>query len=475
MNAVRNFPNFLDRLLNSRDTGLHVKPVCHRLYQGINLSGTVLQQRANPQHWKGKVIIAVAKGIIASGYVLNTIIAAVESLVAFIFVGIAVSLHALTRGRSLLIKKITLKMFAYYVNTILVAGTQVICLNKGIFSRYHALNAIGNQTVYGVAILVAQFFGYGFDRWTGRNQIWSDADRNVPDNEARILRIFYKEIVPPVVSSTTRGIARDIAAHLRNNHNNSAIQAFIDENPNYDEIINRFNFERLRDDQYRIEALHLIRTYLEQTRILPLLPISYNDFVAIVERAINNDIANQFQLIAISDKEKENSYQDSLKDLIKKSFIELHDNPNLVRMFSNQNGDVSTIESGRDELLAYSDSAIIHFSNYAQLKELQSKIPCPDTSEEKNLQKNNNRSRLMSHARSRLKQLSEDETKILLKKLLRTGNFEIKDQRLSQERIILIQTLFQDIGTLAGQLRQGKLLYLYQEACQEASQAIDSR
>lgn len=440
---MNNPPSMLDQLLIPDDPlntdVLHVKPISHQICRGITYLGTTLQQSANPNHPHGQIRIGFAKGIVATGYVLNTIIALVESIAALTFAALALSLHAATKGRSTLIQKITLKMCAYYINTLLIATTQIVCLKKGKFSRHHTLNAAANHAIHATAALAAQFVGFYFDERTGRNPVNDD---RIPPAIIRALRVII-EIAPTAFFDISTGAARDFAVHIRNNKNNPSFQVFLRNNPNYEQTLNRFNFTRLLNDQYRAELFQLLGDYLVEIGIL------------------NNQVSlrvNQINAFAVSNNDNDRNYQNSLKDLIKKSCLELHDNPKLARMLSKEKEEAAAIEDGRDQLTSFLPAPILPLAHYAQLKELQSAVACPAAFAAKDLQSFNNRHQLIKNARDRLSQLTVDENQILIEMLLKTGSFEIKDQKLTANRIAFIQSLFNDIGTLAGPLHQGLLL-----------------
>lgn len=184
-------------------------------------------------------------------------------------------------------------------------------------------------------------------------------------------------------------------------------------------------------------------------------------------------------------------YQDDLGALIKKTFIELHDNENLVRMLSRE-GDV---EDGRLELTTFSTT--IQLANYIQLQEIQADIICPAEFKTNDLMDYNGRGDRLSDAKIRVGQLNDRENQMLIEMLLKTADFDINAQGLAEDRKIFLQQLFNDIGNLAGKLHQGKLLTqkfvdvgqlnrgnfhgayaahnLFNGACQDAVKEIEAR
>ncbi len=478
-------PNILNQFLHP-DQGptnvLHVKPLCHQLARGIAFIGTSIQQNAAIDHWHGRALIILAKAVVATGYVLNTVVATIESLVIFVFAALALSLHAATKGRSSLLHNATLKLTAYYINTVLVAGAQVICLHKRLFSRHHSLNAVTNHAIHGAAALIAQFVGYAFDEIAGRN----------PRNQQELLPALCRairvviEIAPAAISDISRNAVHDFAVHIRNNQVNPNLEAFLRDNPDHAQILNRFNMDRLRHEPaYRGDLLRIFGNYLVQTGVL-------NHLVANAE---GPDAANPINLFGVNNNEKDKNYQNQMKELIKKSFIELHDRDDLVCMLSKEHGAAATADDGRNELTTF--SATIQLASYVQFKEIENEIVCPEAFGAQELHQYNHRHEMLLNAKNRLGQLAENERQILIKKLLKTGDFDINAQGLTPDRSHFIQQLYNDIGTLASPLHQGPLLTqnfvnmallnagqfneafdamnYFQGACQEAVQEIEAR
>lgn len=486
-NNIANIPNVLDQIMNvgPRDKNLlHMKPISHQMGRGITFIGTVIQQSANQNLWHGKMKIGIAKGIVAVGYALNIVIAAIESVAAFTFAALALSLHAITRGRSTLMQKITLKMCAYWLNTILVAGVEVYCLKKGYFSKYHSLNALGNNAVHGVSALVVQFIGYGFDRWAGRNPVNNDT---LPPSAIRAIRTLI-ELVPAVLRDTSKGAARDFSVHIRNNQNNPNLQVFLRNNPDYAEILNRFNLNRLRTDPaYRGDLLRLLGNYFVQAGVLNgINNINMNGQVQAPQAG------GQIDVFGVNNNENDKNYQDGLKTIIKNAYIELYANEQLVCMLSdNDKADAEKVQSGRSNLKASVCNE--QLAHYAQLQEIKNEIACPETFSAQELRAYNNRRALIQMAKTLYNELTEREKQILTEKLLKKEDFEI--QGLEENRKKKIQELFNDIRTLATQLPQGNLLKqnivdirplnlgnfdgafaslnLFQRACYEAKQEIE--
>lgn len=426
---------------------LHVKPICHQICRAITLVG-LIQQNTNPHRFHGKFLIVVVKSFMATGYVLNTVIAAIESVGAFAFASIALSLHALTKGRFLMLQKVTLKLCAYYINTLLIAGVQIACLKKGIFSRHHTVNALGNHAVHGASALIAQFIGYGFDRWAGRNPA---NENQIPPATIRAIRILI-ELAPNLFQDTTTAAVRDFSVHIRDNQHRPDMQAFLQAYPNHAQILGRFTFRRFRQDiPYRREFINLFTSYFVQSGML-------NNF-AVRVGVRNNAGAEDIHMFGANRAEEDKKYQNSLLDLISASVIELHDNEALVQYLNKYpKEEQNAVENGREELTAFDATASIKLANYVQLKEIEKEISCPKAFLAHELHPYNHRQEKLLAAKTDLDKLSAAEKEILVKKLLKGGDFDVDKQGLQKDRAELIQKLFNNIGLLAGELHQGRLL-----------------
>lgn len=480
------FPQALHHIFNEKkENQLHIKPFCHQISYGITHIGTALHQSANAQLWRGKMIIGLAKGIVFTGYILNTIIAVIESIVPFAFAGLALSLHAITRGRSIRFQKITLKLCAYYTNIVLIVALQALSISTGIYSGHHTVNALANHGVHGAAAIIAQFVGYKFDRWAGRNPV---NNQNLPPSVMRAIHIIV-ELAPHALRDTARAAARDFAVHIRNNQNNQDLQAFIRNNPHYAEILNRFDFNRLRmNAQYRLDLILLFWNFLNQAGVL-------NHLLRDDDYGLRGLGMNQINLIALHINEHDKKYRHQLQALIKKSFLEIYDNEKLACMLSKEKNKETALLDGRENLSNYLVPQYV--AHYVQLQEIKNDPICPIAFGAKKLHQYNNRNQLIADAKKHYNQLDVHEKEILTEMLLRTADFDLDHQQFPEDRKKLIQKLFNDIGSLAHQLHHGDLLAekfinideynqgnfneafeannLFQRACKEAVHAINAR
>lgn len=459
MNSIPNIPVLIQQAsqLPANDTNLlHVKPVCHQIFRAINHLGADF---SNYQ--------SINKGIVATGYVLNIIIATIESVAALAFTCLAVSLHTITRGRFTTLQKITLKICAYNINALLIAHFQVYCLKNRLLERCYGYNAMLNHAAHGSAALVAQLISYRFDRWTDRNPHPANND-NYPPSSLRAFRIFI-EIIP-------RFIRNIVPTHNNNSDLQASFHATLQMIP---EILNN-PFNRLKPFKFgKINTLSLNL----------MLNIS-SIFSFILQRSLEDRI----DIIDAKHNEQDKKYFESLQNLIKKSFLELYDNnEKFAKMINNEEDDDSLHE---DKELIVPDEIIYPIANYVQLKELQDEISCPQNFEDEGWKRYNTRYGLLLNAQGRLKQLNDDEKSILTEMLLSTADFDFKAVGISEERKKFIHNLFKDIGKLGSQLPghllsvkcvdrglENQELYfeaqdsmnLFTGACQKAIQEIEAR
>ncbi|BBI16977.1 hypothetical protein [Neochlamydia sp. S13] len=454
---------------------LHPKPLSHQMCRGITYVGTAMQQHANSRRWHGKIIVVLSKSFVATGYLLNTPMAIIEGLVTAALAAIALAGHILLNARSPLFQKITLKLCAHSLNSALITDLQVTCLKQGFFSKYHSLNAAASHAIHGISALIPQLIGHTFDRQAGR----LPTDGSLAPSVIKAIRIAL-EIAPAALQDISRGLARDFSSSIRNNlYDNITLEIFLRQNPDCIDMLNRLNFESLRDIHYRLRLLNLVGSYLMQASLLE----GYQNTHHIYRYNVNTHA-------------KDIKYQTHILYLIKAAFIDLYDNEELVCLLSKEKDKVKAIEDGR-ELLETLYNINLQLANYAQLQELRAEIVCPLQFRAVDLKPYNARYQRLVHAKNCLNQLSSEEQAILMKKLLQLGSYDIEKQGLSKKRAKFVQQLFNEIGTLSGELHQGNLLSrtfvdvnilnqgdvyrafgaenLFVQACQKAIQEIQER
>lgn len=484
---------------------LHPKPLCHRFYNGMNTLGTTVDQNVNKACWHGKVLMVITKGILATGYCLNMVIGVVEVIAALSFFLPTFILSNSTFNKT--------KVLSYGQNAIIILHQLKRSLSsRKIISKYHSLNAISSHAIHIMAALYAQrlFFEY-------KNQF---NDQVYPREFIKAIRILI-ESSSLTAQDIRKAAVRDLALgnRIRNNEDillrdllqvnlNRNLQAFLQDNPHQRAILNQFTFDRFLHDQvYSRELLNLLGIH-------KIFNEAFNDcapggpfnihvlfdpdrYIAfdLPQRPVQAPLEPD-QVYGAIQNENDKNYQNALKDLIKKSFIELHDHPALlVRMLSNKKDEAESIKDGREELITF--SATQQVANYAQLKELESLVACPKKFETENLQQYNNRYELLQEAKALLNKLRKKEKQILVEKLLRMGDFDLDAQGLSEDRKKIVQELFNAIGNLALKLHKGPLATekivnidrlnqedvhaaynvrnLFQEACRQAEEKITAR
>ncbi len=207
---------------------------------------------------------------------------------------------------------------------------------------------------------------------------------------------------------------------------------------------------------------------------------------------INNKLKNILLEKLNNNYKIDRTYQNQIKDLIKNSFLELHDKSDLAKMLSDK--DIKPEEAqknGQEKLEAF--HAVNPLANYVQLKELESSIECPKEFTSSSLHALNTRHDKVEAARKQLRELNlnDKERGILVEKLLRGGDFDVKAQGLDEKRADLFQKLCNDIGDLSIDLYKGpltsqrildfaepsgsKVKNISQEAYNEAMEVIESR
>nr|NGY94635.1 hypothetical protein [Neochlamydia sp. AcF84] len=454
---------------------LHLTPLVHQICHGITYVGTAMQQRANSKRWHGKIVIVLSKSFVATGYLLNTPLAISEGLVTAALSAIALTGPLLLKTRSPIFQKITFKLCAHSLNCAIIIALQVTCLKRGFFSKYHSLNATASHAIHGASAFIPLFIGHIFDCQAGRIPIGA----SLMPFEVKIARIAI-ELAPSALQDIARGLARDFSSNIRSNFTDDpTLERFLHQNPDCIDILNRLNFANLRDTHYRLRLLTLVGSYLMHTSFLE----GYQD-------------AHHIHYYNVSIHKEDVKYQTYILSLIKTAFVDLYDNEELVYLLSKEADKLKAIEDGR-EMLETLYNINLQLANYAQLQELHSEIVCPTQFRAVALKPYNERYQRLVHAKNCFSQLSSEEQAILTKKLLQLGSYEIEKQGLSLQRVQCIQQLFNKIGTLSGELHQGKLLCrnyvntnllnqgdvynafgtenLFARACQKAIQEIQDR
>lgn len=455
-----------NRVLQESGT-FYLKPLSHQVFRLINYTGTCLKQNQYPR---------LGKGLMVAGYFLNTLIASIEAIACFIFTLLASGIDVLARNRFQKIKDLTAKIYTYQVNTLLIAGVQIYCLKKDMFSSLHTLNAFLNYLIQGISSAIGQYTNNQLGLFYPKYVEEDDHPFNLTNEQE--IRILFG-ILPAAIRDMTLGAARDFSHHLEQQH--PRFQVFIQQNPPYEVILNQFSFEQLRNHDYRRQLYNIFAHYFQHIQLIRAVP----------QQVPLEEVAPLYQL---NQGEKDQNYQNYLKTLIKNAFIQLYNTPRYLQQISPLHNENEALADGREKLMSY--IATIEFAHFAQLQEIKEMIVCPDAFDAQNLQRYNERRLNLLETRRKWLELTQDEVEILHTKLLQTGNFNLNQQEISKERAAFIQEIFNSIGALAGELHQGDLLSLryvdinllnegdfngafaaqnlFQGACQEAVSEIEA-
>jgi hypothetical protein len=481
--------NQLDTI-NVNDTDLlHIKPLCHQFCRSITYIGTQLQQKypQNPH------ALRFAKVVVATGYILNTLIATVEFVAALSLATLALTINTIIRSRSEWFQKMTLKICAYCINIVFVGGIQIVCLYKRFFSPYHTFNALVNHGAHIASAVASQtLLGYTFDQWVDRNPI--NNEQNSPSH-LRTIRIFI-ETLPGLIIDAANSAVLDFARHIQNNRQQHDIENYLQRHPDYAALINQFTLERVRTDEaYRLSLLNILGSFLAEAGI----------FQRILGSIQGGDSQ---QVYGVSRHPADMKYKEELVKIVKESYLELYYDPALIislnreseediqKILNEKNKDEinellkqamkelkeskddekndeginkllkQAIKNGREQLevLAFEELA-----NFAQLKEIEKEeMLCPEKFHDRALEEVKDRFKLLMEVRECLRDLKKNESNkkewkelrpILVEKLLKLDKFDILSlKNLDMGQATQLHELFKKMGSLALQLHKGSLL-----------------
>lgn len=449
------------------NNNLHFKPITGWVFQGIRFAGTSIHQSASPNRWHGHLVRGISYGIVATGYVINAFLALAESILAFTVGFFASMLHRQTNAESVTLHKFTLKCLAYAINGLGVSVGQSYLLCTGNFPQYHTLNTLINHGLHiGSAIVSQLIFGRCFDQVAGRNP--QDPNQMTP-SVTRSIGILVENI-PPVVTELLASVDRDLGVPyvVRDADGNEQVSSFFDQYPQHRGVLQSFNLNNLADP--------------EQRRAVAAFINDYSTYRGIGRANIGG--ANNI-LVLNNNGQADRQYQAKLKEYVKDSFKEIYQNDNLVSCLSSEASLQAAIKAGKESMDMFDADIYIPLANYAQLKELQNDIECPNRFENAELRRlYPTRYDDLTAAKVKVDALTSEETAILVKKLLKGSSLNYSAFNISIEQERHIQEAFTMIGRLSGSLHQGKLMNqlqvdlrnlgnmnhcsLFQEACQDA-------
>lgn len=430
--------------LNAQEQDLlHVKPLSHQIFRFVNYAGVKMQQAANPDKWHGKLLTAFARGFMGVGYALNTVISTIEFIASLQFALISIFLNCVTKGRFKCLEKLTLKICAYSINTFVLSVIQYHCLKNCILSRHHSANALINHGIHVFSSIISQFAGQAC------------FNRQQPQNNnlmvQKVLSIFI-QAAPNFINDVAQGIGADFATHINRNQNNINIQNFIHANPEYERTIREISFANLRNADYRQRLAGIVTSYIANTGALNIgAPVNIN----LGNNQVRNGPNGVEQVYGLMNNQTEKKYQEDILQSVEDSIVQVYKDEHLAILLSDDA--IPSVQNGRNNIESL--ICMIPIANFAQLKEIENdQIICPENFLAHDMQKYNERSPLIKKCREDLKKLTPQEKNYLSQWLLKTGDYKIEEQGLSEEKLILIQTLYKDICTLSGDLYQGNLL-----------------
>ena len=418
---------------------LHARPLSHQFHFAINNLSILIQQKVNIKDQPRTIL---AKAIVISGYILNTLLALVETIASATIALFALSFHAATKGQFKNHRIATLKIWAYSVNAAKVLLQQIDNIIKGPFLKYYSMNIYDDHYLHLSSALHIQAIAYRTNKTANPHQL---SHQNIA-----VLR-FLIEKIPLMIHQISQKIEKDSSYYtncnktLQENLEAMLLNNYTPELPNnleYHKHLSHHLLERLVNEKTIEKIIQNIR--LEDMDMSPCqiaeMYDNYKNTISYDEMTDENDKA----------------YRGYLSDLVRTSLENLYRNPNLVCYLSNEQDENKAIQGGRDELASY--HAIPQFANYVQLQEIVNKIKCPTKFHAESLQNYNARYQLIVNVKKRVQGLTKKEMKILIKKLLKTGDYELKATRISNERVEYIKKIFQDISLLSFQLHKGELL-----------------
>jgi len=421
---------------------LHIRPISAHLFSGILGFGTFVHQNVSNERLPGKVVCFAAKAVVYTGYLANSILALVESVAIFAIGLTAATFHALTKGKSEILQKYTIKCFAYSINSFLTLATQVFLAHNRVFPKYQFMTTLHAHAHLVISALASQaIWGGIFNHLAGR-----------PKSPVALVNIL-SESLPTLTVDMVSAIARDFNLHLNGVHLNSM--------PNiqqHRQTVSNFTFTRLLNLEYRQQLINLSRDYLQFTGVV--LPQA--------QGAVTVD-SNIFILNSLGSDDKK--YQAHLEKLTKEATIEAYQNKDLVACFAEEGEQGDPVELGQTALEGFYPEIYIPLTNYTQLKELElENNSCPAKFISRELLPYQDRKLKIDAARIMLQKLPKEHKDILVKKLLKGSSFDANKalENLSIEKTLkpeelkiqqgAIQKAYLDISALASPLHQGKLM-----------------
>ncbi|WP_068466802.1 hypothetical protein [Candidatus Protochlamydia phocaeensis] len=429
--------NFFNQLAQQPDY-THLTPVSTYVFSGFRYIAIQLHQNASPTQWHGSALRGISKAVAVAGYCLNMPIALAETAVGLSAATIGIGLHLLTGARSETLQRYTLKSIAYTFNSLGNLLLQLIFLGKLRFPEYHTHTAILNQANYLLCGLSTQLVGgYIFDQMAGRNPVNRGLNGEENPLPPSLLRTGYllAQQIPSTLREIITGIDRDFNHHRQYLVESSVLQSFLNAHPEYGELIRSFTFSRLAEADYRQQISRMVTDFFTHQQMLrPADPVA----TANTEFVISTNQAS------------DDEYRNQLQTFVKNGVKEIYQTPELVSCLGENE------QAGKEALEGFYPEVYLPIAHYAQLKELESDLTCPNTFGSNDLRSYNERRQKLEEAQRELRALSSEEKDYLIKKLLNSDY--TSEQSFSEESKARIQHLYNAIGSLGGSLHQGKLM-----------------
>jgi len=417
---------------------LHFRPVSAHLYSGIRGFGTLVHHNVSQKNLPGRVVCLAAKGVVYTGYLANSLVALVEST-AFCAIGLtAAALHALTKGKSEILQKCTIKCLAYSMHSFLTFSTQAFLMYKRMLPEYQIITALHSHVHLILSALASQaILGAIFNPLAGRPQ--------------------SKAALPNLLIESFPGLSRDVRSAMVSDFKSHVNGTHLANMPNIEqhrETVRNFTLSQLSNFEYRLQLINLVKDYLEFMGVaVPQGP-----------GAGNNVILNSLG-------QDDKKYQTHLEKLIKETTIEIYQSKELAACFAEEGKEGDPVELGQSNLESFYGEIFVPLSNYTQLKELElENNACPALFNNRDLQQYKERKVQIDAVRTLLKELPKEHRDILVKKLLKGSSFDANKalENLSIENPLepealkiqqdIIKKAYFDISALATPLHQGKLM-----------------
>ena len=442
-----------DNIFSINSNYLHSKPICARIFSGLAFANETIKMFAPVEsRWQGKLVRNATKGIILTGYALNSMIALVETIGALTILGLGEVINIATLQKSSLLQNRTTKCWAYCLNSRFVLYRQMEYLKSLSPPLDSEVITISNHLDYLYGAVIAQSNLYKiFDQHAEKI---STNPNELPPVVIRCVELVI-EATPLFGTGLSRSEARE----------------FFETNPQYAQQIQNY-----------ISSIHDIRSQ----KSLGIMLTKYISTCLIPHRV---NVPNNVIEFDDNLKESDTKYQNELLNHIKAAVKELYKDEKLVRLMTDKTDLKEARQAWLEALECFDPSIFIPIAHYTQIKELEKEISCPIIFEAEKLKIYDSRQKELKDAKEALEKLNKAEKAFLIGKLLKGDSFDI-EQKFDLQKKTDIEQLHATIGHLGGVLHEGKLLSrkaidisnplkmhptgvnLFQKACREATEEL---